>query len=391
MKRKTILIISILIISFSYGLSQFFNKGSLWSKPKQQATPVTVIRVETIKTSFSEELPGRVVAFNSSEVRPQVNGIITNRLFTEGSKVEEGQQLYQIEPTVYLDAYERAKANLQRSVANMKYLELKLKRYDKLIKTNTISEQAYEDTKVAFSQAKADVNINKAEVSQAKNNLEYTKVYAPICGHIGKSSVTKGALVTANQLEPLTKITQLDPVYVDMTQSSNKLMQIKEQLKGESILPVSLFINNFSGSTKYKHEGKLQFSEVTVNPNTGSVLLRAIFPNPEETLLPGMFVRAKVMFKEAEHILIPQQATVRSPDGVLNVWIVDSENKVTLKPIIANSAIGNKWLITDGLKSGDIIIIEGFQKIFPNATVMPVFEDTVLNKTPKDSTKNKDL
>lgn len=377
MEKKSIIkniVFALLIISVSYYTWKFFSNGKSWSNETARTVPVTAMTIETTKTSFNLELPGRIAAFNSSEVRPQVNGIIIERLFEEGSKVTNGQQLYQIDPTVYEEAYTRAKANFQRAEANLKYLDLKIKRYDKLIKNNAISQQAYDDTQVAYNQAQAETNIYKTEIAQAKTNLDYTKVYAPISGHIGKSSITKGALVTANQSEALAKITQLEPVYVDMTLSSNKLIQFKSQLKNTENIPVVLFFNSFnSNDNQYPIEGKLQFSDVNVNPSTGSVLLRAIFPNPEEILLPGMFVRAKINFAESDYILVPQKAAIRTPDGNLNVWVIDGENKVHPTPITINNSIGNKWIVSSGLKVGDKIILEGFQKIFPGATVNPEF------------------
>ncbi len=385
MKKRTLFIGGILIVT-ALGYA-FWPFGSKQGGPdgKGQAVPVTVMRMQTEKTTLHEELPGRIVAFKVAEIRPQVGGIVTNRLFEEGSDVKQGQQLYQIDPAPYQAAYDSAKANLSKAEANVLSVSAKSARYEELVKIEAVSKQDYDDIRASLSQANADVAIAKAAMAQAKISLNYTKVYAPISGRIGKSSVTTGALVTASQPEALAQITQLDPVYVDMTQSSAQMMRMRAHLEDGKEAPVALFLEG--EKTPYAHEGKLQFTEVTVDPTTGSVLLRALFPNPDGTLLPGLFVRAQIKLKEEDSLLVPQKAATRSPDGSLSVWVVDGENKVAPRPVSAEKAIGDKWLVKDGVQVGDIIVLEGFQKITPGATVMSAFEGEAPDQAAKEPAK----
>lgn len=343
------------------------------------AVPVTVLRLQKKLLNLQEELPGRTTAYQVAEIRPQVSGIITERLFQEGSEVKEGQQLYQIDPSTYQVAYNSAKADIAKAEANVMSLKAKANRYAELVKTEAVSKQEYDDTTAQLAQANADVGIAKAKLEVAQINLAYTKVYAPISGRIGKSEVTKGALVTASQDAAIARITQLDPIYVDLTLSSTQLALIRPALQGKKEIPVTLSLEK--NAAPYAYEGKLQFTDVTVEPGTGSVMLRTIFPNPKRELLPGMFVSAQVQLEETEALLVPQRAAIRNPDGTLSVWLVDNDSKVNPKAITVDKTIGDKWLVTDGVSEGDIIVLEGFQKLAPGAAVTATPAEGVKEKT----------
>lgn len=332
---------------------------------------VSTITLETRQIPVYEILPGRVSPFKQAEIRPQASGIIVERLFEGGSTVETGQQLYQIDPAPYEAALASAEADLKSAQANVTAIEARAKRYEKLVKIKAVSAQEYDDIIAQLNQARAAIAVAEAAVDVAKVNLAYTKVYAPISGKIGKSLVTEGALVTANQQQPLAVITQLDPVYVDLTQSSAEMMQMRRQLEsGNQPLPVHLLMEDRNRS--YERAGELQFSDVTVDETTGSVQLRAIFPNPDGILLPGLFVRAKVSLGTRDVILVPQQAAIRGPDGSLSVWIVNpQDNTVAPAPVTVAEAYGNQWIVTSGVDENTVIVVEGFQKIAPGATVTP--------------------
>jgi membrane fusion protein (multidrug efflux system) len=355
-------------IFWSAGHAQQTEEAQIQAIP---ATPATVTELRSELVSLYEELPGRTAPYKVAEIRPQVSGIITARLFEEGSEVKEGQQLYQISMASYQAAHNSAKADLAKAEANVKSVQAKNNRYEKLMKTNAISEQEYDDIIASLAQAKADIAIAKAAIATAKINLDYTKVYAPISGRIGKSAVTKGALVTANQAQPLATITQLDPIYLDLTQSSADLMHMRRALKGQEKIPVTLYLEGENAA--YEHEGILQFSDVTVDQTTGSVQLRSLFPNPDGILLPGLFVHAHINLGAVNAVLVPQKAAIRGADGKLSVWVVNKENKVTPKSISVEKAIGDKWLVKEGVQAGDIIVLKGFQKIAPGALINPIY------------------
>lgn len=336
-----------------------------------QAIPVTAMQLQSEPVNLYEELPGRTAPYKVSEVRPRVSGIITARLFEEGSEVTEGQQLYQISSASYQAAYNKAKAGLAKAKANVKSVQAQKNRYKELIKIDAISNQEYDNVAASLGQAKADVTIAKAAITTAKINLDYTKVYAPISGRISKSTVTKGALVTANQPQALATITQLDPIYVDLTQPSADLIRMRRTIKGQKITPVTLFFEGENAA--YKHKGILRFTGVTVDQTTDSVQLRSLFPNPESILLTGMFVHAHIELGTVNAILVPQRAAIRGANGKLSVWIVNKENKVTLKSISVEKAIGDKWLVKEGIQAGDIIVLEGFQRIASGTLVNPTY------------------
>lgn len=347
----------------------------------QAPTPKVTFHVATrAPLQVTTELPGRTAAFRIAEVRPQVSGIILKRHFVEGSDVEAGQSLYQIDPATYQAAYASASADEANAAAAATLAHLTVKRYAPLLGTQYISQQDYDQAVATARQADASVLAAKAAVENARINLAWTKVTSPISGRIGKSAVTEGALVTNGQAEALATVQQLDPIYVDVTQSSNDFMRLKqESLQGGSeTKSVQLVMEN---GQPYAQKGSLQFSDVTVDESTGSITLRAIFPNPQHILLPGMFVRARIDEGiQPNAILIPQQGVTRTPLGQATVLLVNAQNQVELRDITASQAIGDRWLVTDGLQPGDKVIVSGLQKVHPGVTV-DAEEDTVAATT----------
>ena len=338
------------------------------------ASPVGVIVARTEPVKLTTELPGRTVAYMVAEVRPQVSGIIQQRLFTEGSEVKEGQTLYQIDPATYRAALASAKAGLSRAEANRYAVRLKAERYAELRTKGMISKQADDDTTAALKQAEADVASARAALEQARIDLAYTRVPSPIASRSGRSSVTAGALVTANQPAALTTVQQLDPIYVDLTQSSVELLRLKRDLAdgklqhvAEQLVPVRLLLEDGS---EYAASGQLAFSGISVDTDTGSVTLRAVFPNPQAELLPGMYVRARLAQGEIEKaILVPHAAVTHDRRGDAVVMVVGAENKVEARLVTTTRSIGDKWLVSEGLVAGDRIIVDGLQKIRPGVPV----------------------
>ncbi|MEP2828079.1 efflux RND transporter periplasmic adaptor subunit [Parvibaculum sp.] len=342
------------------------------------APEVSVVTIKPERLELTTELSGRTSAFRASEIRPQVNGIVLKRLFEEGSKVEEGQQLYQIDPALYQATFDSAKAALAKAQANEKTARARAARYKELVAVNAVSKQDYDDVVATLAQSTADVASAKANLDTAATNLAYTKVFSPISGIISRSSVTEGALVTANQATELATVTQLDPIYVDLTQTAADMLRMKRAMEDGRVqgikdgkAPVTLKLDG--SDEQYGGTGELQFSGVTVAPDTGMVQLRAIFPNPNAELLPGLFVRAVVQQGELDDaILVPQQGVVRTADGSAQVWLVGEEGKVEQRPVSAPYAIGDKWLVTDGLKAGDRVVVQGLQKLRPGGQVTAV-------------------
>ncbi|MCZ3382936.1 multidrug efflux RND transporter periplasmic adaptor subunit AcrA [Kosakonia sp. SOY2] len=346
-------------------------------KPAQQGAgqmpEVGVVTVKTEPLQITTELPGRTSAYRIAEVRPQVSGIILKRNFTEGSDVEAGVSLYQIDPATYQAAYDSAKGDLAKAQAAANIAQMTVNRYKKLLGTKYISQQDYDTAQADAQQANASVVAAKAAVESARINLAYTKVTSPISGRTGTSTVTEGALVQSGQTTALTTVQQLDPIYVDVTQSSNDFLRLKQEMANGSLkqengkAKVQLVTND---GIEYSQTGTLEFSGVTVDQTTGSITLRAVFPNPDHTLLPGMFVRARL--EEGVNpnaMLVPQQGVARTPRGDATVMVVGEGDKVEIRNITATQAIGDKWLVTDGLKTGDRVIITGLQKVKPGAQV----------------------
>lgn len=330
---------------------------------------VSVIELKSQIISREETLPGRITAFKQAEIRPQVNGIITQRLFEEGAYVEKLQPLYQIDDRPYRAALSGAQANLQSALATAKASEAKEERFKRLISNNTVSGQAYDDAKAEFDQAVASISIAEAAVTTAQVSLDYTRVLSPISGRIGKSSVTEGALVTTNQLESLSVITQLNPIYVDINQSGADAMRLRQEIVGKNI-PVSVLIDK-DRNIRHLEKGELKFSGIIVDETTGSIGLRAVVPNSNDILLPGLFVHAIIELGEQDVVLVPQRASTRQADGSLAIWILDKDNKAIPKNLVVSGSYQDKWIVTNGAEAGDTVIIEGYQKIRPNMTVSP--------------------
>ena len=344
--------------------------------PQRPPQDVGVVTLEPQRVEIVTELPGRTASFRVAEVRPQVGGIILKRLYEEGGEVKEGDQLYQIDPARYEASLESARAAVVRAEAAAEVARLLAQRRSKLVTSSVISTQDYDDALASYKQAEADVVAAKADMETARINVDYTKVLAPISGKIGRSAVTEGALVTPGQTSPLSTVHQLDPIYVDVTQSSAQLLRLRKQLERGDLKGVddreavaSLVLED--GST-YEHPGKLQFSEVSVDMGTGSVALRAVFPNPEHALLPGMFVRAMVTEGVNEQgILVPQRGVTRNAKGQPVALVVNPEDTVELRVIETDRAVGDSWLVTKGLSAGDRVIVEGLQKAPPGSKVKP--------------------
>ena len=345
--------------------------------PAAQAPEVVVYTVVTAPLTITTELPGRTAAYQVAEVRPQVTGLIEKRLFVEGSEVKAGTSLYRIDQASYLAEQNAAKATLAKAKANLLTSGPKLARFKELVAIEGVSRQDYDDAIAAHSQAQADVQSAQAALDMASINLKYTNVNAPISGIISRSSVTAGALVTAGQANALTTVQQLDPIYVDVTQSSNDLLNLKRQMEDGSLkkagtgqAKVSLLL---ADGSKYAESGKLQFSDVSVDPTTGNVMLRALFPNPKGDLLPGMYVRAVLDSGLNEKaIVVPQQGVTRNPKGQATAMLLNKEGKVEQRILTTGSAIGNKWLVTSGLVEGERVIVEGLQKVKPGGPATAV-------------------
>ena len=354
------------------GCGQSSNKAPTGGPPE-----VAVVTIQPQQLVITTELSGRTSANLVAEVRPQVSGIIQKRLFTEGADVKAGQILFQIDTAHFQAVHDNARAALGRSEANLSEVRLKADRMRELVADKAVSQQEYDDAKAAFNQNQADIQFWKATVETASINLRYASVTAPISGRIGKSNVTAGALVTAQQPLPLATIQQLDPMYVDVPQSSTEGLRLRRRVAEGHLLrdgrgreKVRLTLED---GTKYPWEGALQFRDVTVDPTTGSVILRVVFPNPKGILLPGMFVRAVVeegVSKDA--ILVPQQAVSRDPKGNPFVFVVDAGGKVQQRTLAIDRAIGNQWLVSEGLAPDERVIVEGMQKVKPGASVKVV-------------------
>ena len=333
---------------------------------------VVIIKLEPRREVYTTALAGRIASFQVAEVRPQVGGILQQRLFTEGADVKAGQALYQIDPATYEAALDSAQAALMKAEANVTPARLKAERFRELLAIKAVSKQEYDDAQAAFKQAEADVAVNRAAVKTARINLEYTKVRSPISGRIGKSAFTPGALVTANQAQALTSVRQLDPVYVDITQSSQDLLRLRAQFTNGELrsaaeeAPVRLKLEN---GAMYPHEGRLQFTDVSVDESTGMVSLRALFPNPEHILLPGMYVRAVIAEGVDENaLLVPQRALRRDPKGQASVLLVDGGGK-DVRLVDVGRTVGDSWQVLSGLKPGDRVIVEGGQNVRPGMSV----------------------
>jgi membrane fusion protein (multidrug efflux system) len=379
MKKKMLAgVVALVLIAGAYYLAT--GHSDVGPAQAQMATgqrPPTEVTVETIGTQslvLTQDLPGRTSAYQVAEIRPQVSGIIIDRLFEEGSLVREGQQLYQIDAAPYRAAYDSTIAALRKAEANLKSVEPKLVRYQELVEVGGVSRQDYDDVVAQLEQAKADVAVSKAAVATAKINLNYTKVFAPISGRIGKSVVTRGALVTANQAAALATVQNLSKIYVDVSQSSAEMMKLRRQFLGDEQSGKMIAKLLLEGETQpYALDGEVQFSDVSVDEGTGMIQLRILFPNPDGYLLPGLFVKARIPQSKLEDaIVVPQQAVVRGAGGNASVWLVGEGDRVAVQPVSTERALDDKWLISSGLQQGDRIVVSGLQKIAPGAQVSAV-------------------
>ena len=341
--------------------------------PPPQEVVVVTLKPQTVV--LTRELSGRAEASQEAEVRPQVGGIVERLLFTEGGSVTAGQALYQLDQTAYRADANSAQAAVSRAQASLATARLTARRSAELVKIDAVSRQDNDNAQAALAQAEADLRSAQAALQGANVPLGFSRVTAPISGRIGRSSVTRGALVTASQATPLGVIQSMDPIYIEISQSSSELLKLRQEidagtLRGTNSVPVDITLED---GTPYSHQGRLSFAETMVDPTTGAVAVRVIVPNPDQLLLPGMFVRAKVANGERQNaILVPQQGVTRDPRGNATAMVVDANGKVELRQIKAMTTVGNSWLVDGGLKAGDKVIVEGLQKIAPGAQVKAV-------------------
>lgn len=373
MKRNRIIQITVMFVSCFL----FIGCGKRPAQMQMPTPEVAVIKVQTQPVILTTELPGRTSAYRIAEVRPQVSGIIQKRLFTEGSDVNEGQVLYQIDPAPFEAAVNNAKASLARAQASLPSIKSRVERYKELLEAKAVSQQEFDDASSALNQVEAEIQYYKAALDTANINLGYTKITAPIAGRIGRSSITDGAMVTAYQPVALATIQQLNPIYVDVPQSTSEMLRLNRHLKmgmldqnEVSKNTVKLFLED---GTAYPLTGTLQFRDITVDPTTASVILRIVFPNPDGVLLPGMFMRAVIEEGVNEKaILVPQQAVTRDVKGNPFVLIVNEDKDVEVRPLVIDREVGDKWLVTAGLEPGERLIVEGGHKVRPGMSVKVV-------------------
>lgn len=372
------------------------GKGETTAPAAPPPPQVSVITIAPQPVTLTTELAGRTAPYLVAEVRPQVSGIIEARLFEEGSEVKAGQTLYRIDPATYEAELERAKAGLAKAEANVATARLRARRFQELVAIDAVSKQARDDATTELKQAEADVATAKAAVKSAQINVDYATVDAPIAGRVGRSTVTAGALVTANQVAPLATVQQLDPIYVDIQRASSELLALQRDFAagrleraGGDKASVKLLLPD---GTEYAHEGTLQFAETTVDPGTGNVTLRAVFPNPDRMLLPGMYVNAVLAEGVSEGaILAPQAAIQRDAKGNANAMVLGDDGKVQSRPLRIERAVGDQWLITSGLEAGDRLIVDSLQKIRPGMTAEvaePVAEQVAAAKVARAETQD---
>ncbi|MDO7835416.1 efflux RND transporter periplasmic adaptor subunit [Sphingobium sp. HBC34] len=363
-------IIGLLACASAFGLSACGESAP--PAPPPPAVGVVTLKVES--APLLNELPGRISAFETAEVRPQISGIIRRRLFQEGGFVRAGQLLYEIDDAPYRAALAQAKGSLAKAQATIRSTGLQAQRYKELVTINAVSRQDYDDAAAAAQQARADVAASQGSVQAAQVNQNFTRIRAPISGRIGRSLFTPGALVQSGQPDALTTIQRTDTVYVDVTQSAAQIIDLKQAIKNGGVsdaggVRIRLILPNGSD---YPIEGRLQFSEVTVDPSSGAVTLRATFPNPDGLLLPGMYVRAKMVEgQRTQAILAPQQGISRDARGRATALVVGKDNKVESRQVEVDRAVGDKWIVTKGLKAGDRLIVEGLVNLRPGAVVRP--------------------
>lgn len=366
--RELVPIAAVLVLS---ACGQADSQGS-----GQGSGPATVgyVVVQPSMVRIEQDLPGRVAAYQISEVRPQVSGVVLRRLFTQGSMVREGQPLYEIDPRIYQAAVAQAEANLSSARASAEAATAREERYRPLTKSQFVSKQAYDDVLAQSRSARAAVSQNEAALQEARINLRFTRVPAPISGRVGVSNVTEGALITANQTAAMTTITRIDPVYVDIQQSAPQLLALRRDLSQGGAVPTSAQVRlTLPDGSDYGYTGTVQFTDVVVNPDTGSVTLRATFPNTQSLLLPGMYVRAR--FAQAisrTAYLVPQQAISRDARGNASLWVVGPGNSAVQRTVVADRTDGANWVVTEGLAAGDKVITQGIAKLKEGAKIKPL-------------------
>ncbi|AXY21530.1 MULTISPECIES: efflux RND transporter periplasmic adaptor subunit [Komagataeibacter] len=345
--------------------------------PKMPPQPVKVVTLKTQPVEIHTQLPGRTEAFEIAQVRPQVSGVIMKRLFVEGTDVEAGQQLYQIDPRIYQAAVDAAQGQLLHAQGGEMTARAKLNRYGPLLKAHAVSQQEYDDALAAEREAQGDVETAKGQLERANVDLGYTHMNAPISGRIGRSILTVGALVTTNQTNNVAIVTRLDPIYVDVNLPATELLRFRRELAqgrltraGDNAASITIALED---GTTYEHAGRMEFSEVNVDEATATVVVRAVMPNPERLLLPGMYVHAQLAEGvDPAALLVPQEAVQRNSHGDPQVWVVDADNKVSIRSVTAQQAIGTNWLVTDGIRNGERVVVEGVLKIHPGDTVTPI-------------------
>ncbi len=351
--------------------------GKSSTPPAQAPVEVGVVAIHPATLILTRELPGRTAPFRVAEVRARVNGIVQKRLFAEGSDVKEGQKLFLIDPAAYEAALDGAKAALARAEATLANSGVVAGRHADLIKTNVVSQQDHDNAMAALKTATADVAAARAAEQTARINLGYTTVIAPVSGRIGRSAVTEGAYVQAAQATLLATVQQINPMYVDLTQSADEVLRLRRdmesgKLQGSDKGQARVRLVTDDGR-EYPLVGTLQFAELTVDPGTGSIALRALFPNPKGELLPGMFVRARLEEGVSpQALLVPQVGVTRDQKGLPVAMVVNAEKKVERRQLVTDRAVGNAWLVTDGIRPGDLVIVEGLQKVRPGTLVNPV-------------------
>lgn len=375
MKKMLALVVFATVVAAGY---MAWNRPSQANQPApaaaRPAPEVAVTAMEERSVTLTSELPGRTAVYQVAEIRPQVGGILQKRAYTEGAEVKAGDLLYQIDPATYEVNVARARAAVNKARAELEPARLKAARYRDLIRTKAVSQQDHDEVQAALALAEANVASAQAELEAARIDLERTRVVAPISGRIGRSAFTPGALVTANQAAALATVQQLDPIYVDLTQSNVELLRLKRALQsgsiqaaGEAGTRVRLILEDGSA---YPLQGTLQLAEASVDPGTGSVTLRAVFPNPDRDLLPGMYVRAVIEEGVlARAVLVPQQAVTRNAQGEAQALVVDGQDTVVLRKLELAQALGGDWVVRQGLAAGDRVIVEGLQKARPGMQV----------------------
>lgn len=379
-KLSPIMIAVVLSTTFLTACKEDQTKGNSAASAKQTVN-VEVITLEAQPFTVKTALPGRITPYRVAEIRPQVNGTILKREFTESSDVKAGESLYRIDPAIYDATYKSAVANLASMKASAKVAQINANRMRSLISSNAVSKQEYDNALAAAEQAKANVDIAQASLNTAKVNLDYTKVLSPINGYVGKSNVTEGALVSANQATPLTVVQQLDPIYIDMTQSVDEYAVTQQRLSsGQYVIKDknSQVELTFNDGSVYPYKGQLEFTDISVNETTGSIALRAVFPNPDRTLLPGMFIRPVLIEGVIENaLLVPQRSVNRNAQGIATVKVVNAEGLIETKEIDATKTFDSQWVVNSGLNVGDKVIVSGLLALNSMPPGVPVYANII--------------